>query len=287
MTDIAVARPALWRRILAFPLTRLALIGPVVFLLLGVTNGFRTDYGKTPAAETAVVVGMVAATYAVYVLFVRFVERRPVDELSLAGAGRELAIGLAIGAGLYTGCVLILMVLGIYRIDGMNSWTFMLPAIPMAVSAGFLEELLFRGVLFRLVEAWLGSGVSVVVSSALFGLVHLVNPAATMTGAIFIAVEAGLLLAAAFMVTRRLWLAIGFHVAWNWTQEGVFSGIVSGSAPAPGLLKSTISGPVALTGGNFGLEASLIAFLLCTTTGVVLLILAKRRGHVMPGFWAR
>lgn len=89
------------------------------------------------------------------------------------------------------------------------------------------------------------------------------------------------------MFTRRLWLGVGFHVAWNYTQSAVFSGIVSGSDSAPGLLKSTIEGPTLLTGGSFGLESSLVAFLLCTTTGVILLVMAVRRGHVVPPPWKR
>ena len=114
---------------------------------------------------------------------------------------------------------------------------------------------------------------------------HLLNPEGTVMGAVFISIEAGLLLAAAYMVTRRLWLSIGFHMGWNYTQSGIFSGIVSGGDSDPGLFRNTIDGPVVLTGGSFGLESSLIAFLLCTTTGVVLLILAVRRGHVVPPFW--
>jgi membrane protease YdiL (CAAX protease family) len=157
----------------------------------------------------------------------------------------------------------------------------------MALSSGFLEELLFRAVLFRMVEEWLGSWIAVVVSSFVFGFVHLMNPAGTVMGALFISVEAGLLLAAAYMLTRRLWMSVGFHVAWNYTQSAVYSGIVSGSDSAPGLLKSTIEGPTLLTGGSFGLESSLVAFLLCTTTGVILLVMAVRRGHVVPPPWKR
>ena len=166
-------------------------------------------------------------------------------ELALPPLARELGIGLLIGAGLYTACVLILMVMGIYRVEGLNPSSFMLPAVAMALSSGFLEELLFRGVLFRIVEEWMGSWVALVVSSLVFGLVHLINPAATWTGALFISVEAGVLLAAAYMLTRRLWLGIGFHIAWNYTQSAVFSGIVSGSDSAPGLIRSTIDGPAA------------------------------------------
>ncbi len=287
MKDVSQPKPALWLRIVHFPLTRLILLGGPVFYMMGMSNGFMQKFSKSTLLSLGAAAGMAALGLVFYVVFVRFYERRPVSELSIPGMGRELGIGLLIGAGLYTGCVLILMVLGIYRIEGLNPLTFMVPAVAMALSSGIFEELIFRGVLFRIVEESLGSWISLVVSSLVFGLVHLFNPAGTLLGAIFISIEAGLLLAAAYMVTRRLWLSIGFHMSWNYTQSAIFSGIVSGSDADPGLIKSTIEGPIALTGGSFGLESSLIAFLLCTTTGVVLLIMAVRKGNITPPFWAR
>jgi membrane protease YdiL (CAAX protease family) len=179
----------------------------------------------------------------------------------------------------------VLMALGIYRINGLNPWSFMLPAIAMAISSSVFEELLFRGVLFLSVEKWFGSWVALVVSSLVFGLTHLANPQATLEGALFISVEAGILLASAIMVTRRLWLSIGFHMAWNYTQQAIFSGIVSGNDAAPGLIRSTIKGPDYLTGGNFGVEASVLALVLCSTTGIVMLVMAHRRGLIVPPFW--
>ena len=272
-------------RIAQFPLVRLIVLGGVLFWLMAVVNMLKLEFADTPLLSLAVVLAMGALAFAIYYLFVRFVERRPVSELALPRMGREFGTGLLIGIGLYTACVLILMVLGIYRIDGLNPWHYMLPAVPMAVSTGIFEELVFRGALFRIVEEALGSWISLLVSSFVFGFMHLLNPEGTVMGAVFISIEAGLLLGAAYMVTRRLWLSIGFHMGWNYTQSGVFSGIVSGGDSDPGLFRNTIDGPVVLTGGSFGLESSLIAFLLCTTTGVVLLILAVRRGHVVPPFW--
>jgi membrane protease YdiL (CAAX protease family) len=89
------------------------------------------------------------------------------------------------------------------------------------------------------------------------------------------------------MVTRRLWMSIGFHMSWNYTQSAVFSGIVSGGVSEPGLIKPIIKGPDFLTGGSFGLEASVVAFVFCTATGVALLIMAVRRGNIVPPFWKR
>ena len=96
-----------------------------------------------------------------------------------------------------------------------------------------------------------------------------------------------LLLAAAYLVTRRLWMAIGYHMLWNYVQSAVFSGIVSGGVSLPGLFQAKIEGPSFFTGGTFGMEQSVFALVLCTLTGVVMLVIAMRRGHMVPAPWNR
>jgi membrane protease YdiL (CAAX protease family) len=284
MHDVNIQK-SMWLRILQYPPVRLAVFGVIMFYMLGYSNNFMGQAAANPLVQIAVVAGWSAVGFAVYSWLVRLVERRPVTELALPGMGKELGIGLLIGFGLYATSVLVLMMMGIYKIVGFNPASFLLLSVAMALTSAVFEELLFRGVLFRIVEEWLGSWISLVVSSLVFGFVHLMNPEATLTGAIFISVEAGILLAAAFMLTRRLWMSMGFHFAWNFTQSGIFSGVVSGSESAPGLIKPVIDGPALLTGGQFGLEASVIAALFCTTTGVILVIMAVRRGHVVQPFW--
>lgn len=274
-------------RIVQHPLSRLLLLGGPLFLIMGTYGGFLEQFAAQPLLRLATVIGMIILAFAIYSALVRYVERRPVSELDTAPMAKELGIGMLVGGGLYAGCVGILMLLGIYRIDGFNPASYMVPEIAAALGSGILEELVFRAVLFRIVEEWLGTWVSLIISSFVFGFLHLMNPEATITGAIFITVEAGILLAAGYMVTRRLWLSFGFHMAWNYTQSAVFSGAVSGNAAAPGLIRPTIEGPDLLTGGQFGIEASLTAFVLCTAAGVVLLIMAMRRGHIVPAPWQR
>jgi membrane protease YdiL (CAAX protease family) len=274
-------------RILRNPLIRLLLLGALVLYLYLSGHLFRAAYAKGAMPDLAVVMWMVALTLAVYVGFVQVVERRSASEVSLPGMGRELGIGLLLGAGLYTVCVLILMVLGIYRIDGFNSWQIPLGLLWLGLSSGFFEEMLFRGVLFRISEEVFGSWVALVVSSLAFGLIHLNNPGGTLQGVLFIAIEAGVLLAAAYLLTGRLWLSMGFHMAWNYTQAAILPVHVSGGGTAQGLVKATIAGPDLLTGGIFGMESSLVAFVLLTTTGAILLILAVRRGRIVPPSWKR
>jgi uncharacterized protein len=279
--------PDLTRRLLRSPPARVLVLGFLLLVVMGLNADVMTSYAAQPVKAVQHTIALAIAGFALYIGFAHFIEQRAASELAVAGMGRQLGVGLLIGAGLYTACELVLMALGIYRIEGLNPLRFMVPAIAMALSSSIFEELLFRGVLFRSVETWFGSWAALVVSSLVFGLSHMMNPQATLEGALFIAVEAGILLAAAFMLTRRLWLSIGFHMAWNYTQSAIFSGVVSGNEASQGLIRSTVQGPDLLTGGKFGVESSVLALLLCTTTGVVMLVMAVRRGKIVPPAWKR
>lgn len=287
MTVTPHTEPGLARRFLRSPPVRVLLLGFILLLMMGMNQDVMTSYASEPVKAVQHIVALAIAGFAVYLGYAHFIEQRAASELALPGMGRELGIGLVIGAGLYATCELVLMAMGIYRIDGLNPLSFMIPAIAMALASGIFEELLFRGVLFGAVESWFGSWAALVVSSLVFGLTHLMNPEATLEGALFIAVEAGILLAAAYMLTRRLWLSMGFHVAWNYTQSAIFSSIVSGNEAASGLIRSTIDGPDYLTGGNFGVESSVLALVVCTTTGIAMAVMAAKRGKIVPPIWKR
>jgi membrane protease YdiL (CAAX protease family) len=221
-----------------------------------------------------------------YRTYVKVVERRAVTELSGTRAIRELCAGVLLGALLLSLTIGALAALGVYRITGSNGWTAMLATLPGFILAAVLEEVLMRGVVFRILEQWLGSWIALGISAALFGLLHLLTPGVTLLNAGAVMLEAGVLLAAAYMLTRRLWLCIGIHFAWNFTQGGIFSAAVSGGAIG-GLLQSKLVGPVWLTGGTFGAEASVIAVVVCVIAGFLLLLASRRQGHVIPFYWSR
>ena len=93
------------------------------------------------------------------------------------------------------------------------------------------------------------------------------------------------MLAAAYMLTRRLWLCIGIHIAWNFTEGGIFSVAVSGGN-AQGLLQAKLTGADWLTGGAFGAEGSIVALAMCSAAGILLLFEAVRKGNVVQPFWS-
>ena len=124
------------------------------------------------------------------------------------------------------------------------------------------EEFLFRGYAFqRLVES-LGALWSVLITSALFGVAHLFNPAPTPLSTAN-TVLAGVLLSLAYLKTRALWLPIGLHWAWNFTMGPVLGLPVSGLGIAPTLLRTEPTGPAWLAGGAYGPEGGLIMTVVC------------------------
>ncbi|HEX5237040.1 MAG TPA: CPBP family intramembrane glutamic endopeptidase, partial [Sphingomicrobium sp.] len=123
-------------------------------------------------------------------------------------------------------------------------------------------------------------------TSAFFGAAHLANPNASPIAAVGIAFEAGVMLGAAYMLTRSLWLPMGLHAAWNFTQGEVYDIPVSGTS-VHGLLVARLSGSPLLTGNGFGLEASPIAIIVATLFGLWLLWLAIRNGEVVKPWWVR
>ena len=212
------SRPSLWRRILHFAPTRMALLYLALTYLYLSGFFFRTSFTHGPLQALAATVMAGAMMLIVYASLVVYIERRTVSELALPPMARELGLGLLLGFGLYSVCVLILMGLGNYRIVGLHEWHILLTGMATALATGVFEELVFRGGVFRLAEEWFGSWAALVISSLVFGFVHLNNEEATLQGVVSISIWAGILLAATYLLTRRLWLGIGLHAAWNYTR---------------------------------------------------------------------
>ncbi|WP_432512846.1 CPBP family intramembrane glutamic endopeptidase [Kineococcus sp. SYSU DK001] len=223
-----------------------------------------------------------AATVLAYRWVVGRTERRVPTELLFRGAGRALGRGALTGFALFGGAVALMAVFGDYRIAGWGSASGAVALLGFSAAAAVTEEVIFRGVLFRVLEGRLGSWLALVLTAALFGASHLLNPHASLWGAVAITVEAGAMLAAAYVATRTLWLPIGLHFAWNFAEGGIFGMSVSGTDQPQGLLHSVLSGPAWITGGDFGPEAGVFSVLVCSTVTAGFLVLAHRRGNLRP-----
>ncbi|MGW2092918.1 CPBP family intramembrane glutamic endopeptidase [Promicromonospora sukumoe] len=218
----------------------------------------------------------------VYRWVVRLTERREVIEVALKGATPALTWGTLLGIGLFGLVIVNLAFLGSYTVHGLGSPLGALGLVGFMAAAAVTEELMWRGVLFRIVEGWTGTWVALSVTGLLFGLAHLINPHATLWGAVAIAIEAGGMLTAAYVATRKLWVPIGLHLGWNIAGSTIFSTAVSGNDTPQGLLDATTQGHMLVTGGSFGPEGSLYSVVFCAITAAIFLVVAHRRGRIVP-----
>ncbi len=216
----------------------------------------------------------------IYMLLVRLGEGRWPGELALKPAAGQLAIGLGLGSAMFVAVMAILIGAGLYSFE----WHGAAPAwrgAGLALQSAVVEELLVRGIILRLLWRAFGPVVAFAASAALFGLGHAFNPGATVMSVVCIALEAGIMLGALYALTGRLWMSIGVHGAWNFTQGYVFGAAVSGGNFGPSLARSVARTDASawLSGGGFGPEASLPALLVCTAVGLGALWLAVRAGR--------
>ena len=283
-------RPGWPRRIVLFPITRILLfIGGVVAAVAtaGLVAGWLGQGLGAWWPSLGNVALQILAVHFVYRGIVRLLEQRTPDELALDGAVRETGAGALVGGGCLTVTVGLIAALGYYQVEGIGAWiTALVTAFGIAAGSGYIEEVIFRGVVFRIVEEALGTWLALGITVALFGLVHLGNPNATLFGAAAIGVEAGMLLGAAYVLTRRLWFAIGLHFAWNFLQAGVFGPNLSGVGVGS-LLQSELHGPDLLSGGALGVEGSVFAIAVCLLVSIALLNRARREDRFIRPFWRR
>ena len=289
---VALADPArpLWRKIWEFPLVAMVVAIAVVAACIA---GLGALFNVLPVFDddnlNLVVRGLasVIVTFAAYKLIIRRLGERRHDDLPWKGALGDTALGLGAGFAIFTTVVGAATLAGVYRITGWGNWTDFVEIVMSAgLVAGFMEELLMRGIVFRWMEEFAGSWAALAVSSLVFGLLHMGNQHATLFSSLAIAVEAGILLGGAYMLTRSLWLAIGIHAGWNVTQGFIYDVPVSGNA-WQGMVEARLAGPELLTGGAFGLEASVIALVVATGAGIWMVVRARREGNIMQPWWTR
>ena len=198
--------------------------------------------------------------------YVTLVDRRPFETFGLAREGRwsyELLVGVILGIGLPG------LIFGISCLAGWTHITGSLFSQPPArilvvlvetlialIGVAITEEMIVRGYMLQTLNWGYGTAVALIVSSLLFGMVHLFNPGATPLAFLGTA-GAGLVLGYSYLVTRRLWLPIGWHFGWNFALGPIFGFPVSG-IDIPSWVVQRTHGPALWTGGRFGPEASLM-----------------------------
>ena len=216
-----------------------------------------------------------------YVALYRYYERRKITELSTRNFGKYLLAGLLLGLLIPSLSVLVTYLKGEFIILSVSDITFIFLrdftiSIFVGISAAVFEEVLFRGILFRLMEEKLGSYFAIIISGVIFGFAHLFNEDSSFFTGLAISIMSVFIITA-YMYTRNLWFPIAIHFAFNFAQINIF-----GTDVVPNSTSIMVSqeGSKWFTGGE-GIEAPAQVVILCLIAGIILLVLNHKKGNII------
>lgn len=237
-------------------------------------------YGQCVSEIVMLTIGAVLAA-----IFCRHELRSFVEDIGLFRnrAIPEVVIGFAFGMIIVGTMFGVMYLCGGYTVTKVNWPIDFVPALVLYFFAGLTEEFLFRGFIFRTFEKSGGTIYAIILSSLCFGFAHFFNmpEEATLSyktyACLILSFEAGLPLSGAFLLTRSLWLAVGFHWAWNFLEGTVFGVAVSGTDAGPAIFSAHMTGNQYISGGAFGPEAGLPFFGVGVLTGLGMIFLALKQ----------
>lgn len=279
-------------KIIQFPIFRILIVALFILPYPLIRNNFLADLVASSSGilHIALVIADAAVSLFVmlflYRLYARWIEKREAVEISRSKSLPEWGSGILISFGLVGFMVLLMALLGYYQVESMDSPEILIEAFVFFGMGAFVQVLAFRLVLYRLTEELLGSWLAFILIAVNFGVVHLANPDAGVWSPVSL-VLGDILLFAAFIFTRRIWLVWGIHWGWNFFQDGVFGMPNSGVMELPSWIQPIIQGPDWITGGAFGIETSYIAVFLSVVVGSVILKAAMDKNQIVLPIWKR
>ncbi len=235
------------------------------------------------------------AVYCVLLLifYVVKVQKRKFDSTGIVKRGVvvETVAGFALGFVVSGGAILGMYLLGSYKLVGMNLQANLIFPFILFFFGAIVEEVIFRLFIFQTCEKRWGTVPALVITSVMFGMVHMMNNVQHATfeqkllGCMFLVFEAGFLLNALFLVNRRVWLPLGMHWAWNFFEGPIFGTIVSGQNFGASLLVAQMSGSMLTSGGPFGPEGSVPGLVVGVACGALATWFAITRGAWSQSLW--
>lgn len=279
-------------RIIQFPIFRILIVAlfiapfllfhnNVIADLIASSSGLLHSILVNADAVVSIVIFML-----LYSLYVRFTEKRKAYEISREKSIVEFGWGFLISLAIVGFMVLLMVLLGYYRVTEIDSPLIIIDSFFFFGMGAFLQVLAFRLVLFRLFEELLGTWFAFILVAAIFGVAHLQNPNTSLWSTLALIIS-DILLVAAFIYTRRIWLVWGIHLGWNFFQDGIFGMPNSGITDFQSWIQPGISGPEWISGGSFGIEASVIAVCLSIGVAIVILKMSIDKKQIVSPVWKR
>jgi uncharacterized protein len=256
------------RKIIHYPIARI-MIGLII--VVPVTIAFK-NYVTKPILSLIfsgelikeVIQHLVSITTMIllYYLTYKILEKRLISEIRIRKEIKYTILGLLMGIFSITIIIAILYILGYYHVIGINGdfpWSRYLPHVFVAA---LWEEFVFRGILYRILEEWMGTLWALGISSVIFGVLHLQNDDPNLVS-VLSAISGGLLMSILFAYRKNIWLPAFFHFSWNFTQL-IWGSNLSGNNEIEQFIIAKFNGPAILTGGTIGIENSIFVFIICT-----------------------
>jgi len=184
----------------------LVVAGMVIVIQSLLGNAFESSSMNKEFKDLIEGIAVAIVSITCYTVLYQVFEKRKISELSSHRLIRNLSLGLLLGCGLQSLTIAVIYFSGSYEVLAINNFGFLLPSLTMAITSAIFEEILFRGILYRLIEEKLGSYLALAISALIFGGLHLMNPNSSMIAAAGLAIQAGLLLGAVYIFSRNLWL---------------------------------------------------------------------------------
>lgn len=278
------------KRILHFTITKM-IIGSVIVIgsVALIESAGRSLIDRTTLSTDSknIIIAIIESMLAVacYIVIFRYYEKRKISELSASNFLKNTLIGFLLGLILQSVFILIIYLAGGYTITQVNPVSFLLSAFALSFTAGFVAEILLRGILFRLTEEKTGTIPALIIFTLLFAILHLNSKGATAVSVCATALQAGLLFSATYVYSRSLWLPVFLHFAWDFAEPGIYGGINPGISTEKSLFYSKITGSYLLTGGEAGPGNSIQSAILCLLASLLFLWLAKHKGNFKKPHW--
>ena len=261
------------------------ILGGLMFAVMLVAFGISPGADSEAGLIVSQMADLVAVTLSIFIAR-RFLDRRSFASLGLrttGDAGRDFAIGVAMTCLMMGSIFALEWGFGWLRVESFAWQTESVGVVvrgvllfaAICVLVGWKEELMSRGYHLQTVASGTSLTWGWLLSSAVFGVLHLANPHANLLSVAGI-ILAGLFLGYAYIRTGSLWLSIGLHTGWNFFEGVVFGFPVSG-LPFYTLPRIAVSGPVLWTGGEFGPEAGMVLIPALVIGFALIFVYAKGR----------
>jgi len=224
--------------------------------------------------------------YFAYFYFVKVFEKRKAEEISINYASiKEFFGGLALGISAICTVTIIMWLTGNFTVTGINNSATLFQSFLYNFFFAFLQDIVYFAIIFRITERSIGSWIAIFIASIIFGFKHLLFPGYTLWSVIAQSFEAGILFSSLFILSRKIWIIFGFHLAWNFIQYGIILGFEPEKLVP--LFISNFLGSSLITGLPIGPEASLLTLCLLTSVGIFFAIKSYKKGYFILPYWKK